>query len=135
VEIDQRVEGGRDGDNEKLRNGRDHYMECETKTTYQKDGNTEVEYGRIVASERLIRQLAEAFSYTETNVLDSRTYYCDDEGNPHQEVESAEDVVENLLPILSPRWGDHILAFRGLALDGLEVKTENWVAGIPCPEL
>jgi hypothetical protein len=24
VEIDQRVEGGRDGDNEKLRNGRDH---------------------------------------------------------------------------------------------------------------
>jgi hypothetical protein len=107
----------------------------ETATTYQKNSNTEVKYGRIGTSERLIRQLAEAFSYTETNVLDPRTYYRNDEGNPHQEVESAEDVVENLLPILSARWGDHILAIRGLALDGLEVKAECWVARIPGPEL
>ena len=31
-------------------------------------------------------------------------YYCDDECDPHEEIEASEYVVENLLPILS-FWG------------------------------
>jgi hypothetical protein len=39
------------------------------KEPYQKDGDAEVEYGGIVASEGLIRQLVEFCSFTETNAL------------------------------------------------------------------
>lgn len=44
-------------------------------------------------------------------------YYCDDESDPHEEIEASEDVVEDLLPVLG--WGraDDIPTILGPSLN------------------
>ena len=36
-------------------------------------------------------------------VVDEETYKCDDEGDPHEEVEPSKDVVERLEPVFGGR--------------------------------
>ena len=53
-------------------------------------------------------------------------YHGDDEGDPHEEVEPAEDVVEAFLPVLCRRRGDHVLRVLHTALDGARLETDRW---------
>ena len=60
------------------------------------------------------------------------TYYCDDERDPHEEVETSEDVVENFLPILRLWRGYNIFAQSlGQAIDSRGFKTQSWGGGEP----
>jgi len=56
-------------------------------------------------------------------------YDRDDEGNPHQEVEATEDVVEGLEPVLCGRGADEVATLElELPLDGGSLETDGGVA-------
>ena len=61
-----------------------------------------------------------------------RLYYCDNECDPHEEVEASEHVVETFLPILSLWWGYDIFAeCLGQASDCRGLETSSGGGGEP----
>lgn len=57
------------------------------------------------------------------------TYDGDDESDPHQEVETTEDVVEGLEPVLCGRGADDVATLEfELPLDGDRLETDGGMA-------
>jgi hypothetical protein len=54
--------------------------------------------------------------------MSRRTYYRDNECNPHKKIESTKNVVEDFLVILGWRRGDDVPVEPREALDGFRLK-------------
>ena len=95
---------------------------------HNEEGYSQIEEcGRftVKASKRFVGKLIHGGCSATVAIIVMNTYDRDDECNPHEEIESPKNVVENLFPILISWGGDEVLAIFGTALDCSSVEAKS----------
>lgn len=59
------------------------------------------------------------------------TYDCNNEGNPHEKIETPEDIVDGLKPVLSGRGANDVFTIFQSAFDGSGLEADGGTARVP----